>query len=134
MSLATYNDVIFYDIEVFPHYWCIVYNEYNSEDYIVIDDLDIALRFYNYISNSDKILVGYNSRGYDLPVLKAILGGLNPYLVSSAIIKNHAKISSVVPKNIQSKFKINNYDAYDNQHSLKQLEGFMGNKTVTKYL
>lgn len=126
MSLATYNDIVFYDIEVFLYYWCIVYNEYNSDDYIVIDDLKTALEFYKYISTSDKILVGYNSRGYDLPVLKAILGGLNPYLVSSAIIKNHAKISSVVPKNIQSKFKINNYDAYDNQHSLKQLEGFMG--------
>jgi DNA polymerase len=123
-EIATYSDIIFYDFEVFPHYWCVVFNFYDSNECTIVDTRDDLLEFYNKYKNM--VFVGYNSRSYDLPIFRSILRGVDPYSVSTAIIGKRAKISVLDPQNARIQYPINNYDAFDNQHSLKQLEAFMG--------
>lgn len=124
MALITYEDIIFYDFEVFPFYWCVVVNDYNSDEYIIIDDREALLRFY--YENKDKIFVGYYSNFYDKPIFKAILGNLNPYTISIGLTELKKKSNHLIPKAIDMQYPIYGYDAYDGQHSLKQLEAFMG--------
>lgn len=88
------------------------------------NDPDALLKYYN--NNSNDIWVGYNSRGYDQFILKAILCGFNPKSMNDWIIEKGNsgwQFNSLIAKN----FPLLNYDVMTTMHSLKQLEGFMGN-------
>lgn len=88
------------------------------------NDPDALLDYYN--KHKDDIWCGYNSRGYDQFILKAILCGFNPKAMNDwIIVKGNSgwQFNSLIAKN----FPLLNYDAMSTMHSLKQLEGFMGN-------
>ncbi len=88
------------------------------------NDKDKMLKFYE--ENKNDIWVGYNSRSYDQFILKAILCGFNPKKMNDWIIlkgKSGWQFNSLIAKN----FPLLNYDVMSTIHSLKQLEGFMGN-------
>ena len=117
--------MIFYDFEVFKYDWLVVLKNPQTHTITKIcNDPDALLQYY--IDNVTDIWCGYNSRSYDQFILKSILCGFNPKKMSDWIIqkgKSGWQFNSLVAKN----FPLLNYDVMTTMHSLKQLEGFMGN-------
>ena len=117
--------MVFYDFEVFKNDWLVVLkNPQTHTTTKICNDPDALLQYY--IDNVTDIWCGYNSRGYDQFILKAILCGFNPKDMNDWIIvkgKSGWQFNSLIAKH----FPLLNYDAMTSQHSLKQLEGFMGN-------
>ncbi len=114
-----------YDFEVFAHDWMVVFiNRDTLEKTVVVNDSNKLKQFYE--QNKDEIFAGYNSRGYDQYIFKAILLDINPKEVNDHIIvkKAHGAMFDRRFNDIQ----LYNYDCQiDKLKSLKQLEGFMGN-------
>ncbi|MGL5717267.1 MAG: hypothetical protein ACRCX2_29920 [Paraclostridium sp.] len=116
--------IIFYDVEVFSHNWMVVFIDYETKSKVeIIDNLGKLRQFYNTYKHD--IWVGYNSRMYDQYIIKAILMGLKPKVISDKLIVDGLKGFEVHPE-INIKYPINNFDTSTGFHSLKQLEGFMG--------
>ena len=117
--------MIFYDYEVFEYDWLVVLKNPETRERVRIhNDKDKMLKYYN--DNSQDIWCGYNSRSYDQFILKSILCGFNPKKMSDWIIQKGKpgwQFNSLIAKN----FPLLNYDVMTTMHSLKQLEGFMGN-------
>lgn len=123
--------MIFYDFEVFTHDWLVViFDIDNRKIHEIVNDEEQLRDVYD--AHKSDIWVGYNSRQYDQYILKAILCGFNPKEISDFITvegKPGWKFSSLL-KNIP----LNNYDVMTGFHSLKQLEGFMGNSIRETYV
>lgn len=114
----------FYDYEVFKYDWIVVIiNPIEQSDVTIVNDPDQLKDYYE--KHKDQIWLGYNSRNYDQYVKKAILLGLDPKEVNDFIIKQNRKgweFSSLF-----NRIQLYNYDCMNSFHSLKTLEGFMGN-------
>lgn len=121
------KEVWFYDFEVFKYYWLVEFKNRKTNEWIEIDsvsnNVQDLINFYN--SHKNDIFSGYYTKSYDVPIWQGIMGGLDPYILSKKI-QNNQNIYTLIPKNIKSAYPILNYDGYDGQHSLKQLEAFMG--------
>lgn len=116
-------EVIGYDFEVFKYNWLVVFiNKETNEKTVIIDNPTELKDFY--IKHKEAVFVGYNSRNYDQFIFKGILCSQNPAEINHELIVNGKRGYSIVPKGKQ--YPINNYDVSDIQHSLKQLEAFMG--------
>ena len=76
--------MLFYDIEVFKHYWCVVVVDDEKEIRHVFEDIHSLREFYK--ENRHQIWVGYNSRQYDAPMLRFIMLELDPYECSQDLI------------------------------------------------
>lgn len=110
----------FFDMEVFPDWWCLVVSDeepsYKSKAYTHLFDKEeetsIKSKMRIYTSDTDRVvtldaikkdmsvgvLTGYNIKGYDLIILKALLAGFTPHqlhVLSEIIIsnKNYAVIN-----------------------------------------
>lgn len=114
----------FYDFEVFKYDWLVVIiNPFEQSKTVIVNDKDKLKRFYD--QHKDQIWVSYNGRSYDQYITKAILLGFNPKEVNDWIILQGRKgweFSSMF-----NRIPLFNYDAMNSYHSLKTLEGFMGN-------
>lgn len=115
--------MIVYDFEVLKHDWLVAYLDTSTRQmHSIINDADEFEKFYE--KYKDEVWVGYNSRGYDQWIAKAILAGFKPYDMSKWIIEDgeHGwKFSDLLHK-----FPIFNYDCSVGFRSLKELEAFMG--------
>ena len=118
-------NIIFYDFECFKEDWLVVLiNPDKREETVIINNPTLLTEFYE--ENKDEIWVGKNNTGYDQFIMKGILCGFNPKKVNDWIIikgKSGWKFSSLF-----SKIPMMNYDIGLPTYSLKQLEGFMGNR------
>ena len=116
--------MLFFDFEVFKHDWLVVIIDTDKEQiHEIINDKPELERIYNL--NKNNIWIGYNSRRYDQYILKAILCGFNPKEINDFMIvegRGGWEFSKVL-----NKIQIMNFDIMTSMHSLKQLEGFMGN-------
>lgn len=116
--------MLFYDFEVFKHDWLVVIKDTDTKKtHTIVNNIEELRNFYE--ANKDNIWCGYNSRGYDQWILKAIIAGFNPKELNDHIIVEHKpawKFSSTL-----FKIQLYNYDVMTSFHGLKQLEGFMGN-------
>lgn len=116
--------MLFYDFEVFKHDWLVVIIDVtNKEEHVIVNDVDKLQEVYD--DKKHHVWIGYNSRGYDQYILKALLCGLDAKQVNDFIIvkgKMGWQFSSLLQK-----VQLNNYDIMTSFHGLKQLEGFMGN-------
>ena len=116
--------MLFYDFEVFKHDWMVVIMDvHNSKRHIVVNDREQLLKIYE--ENKTNIWIGYNSRHYDQWIFKGIICDFNPKEINDFIIvegKGGYEFSSLL-----NKVELNNFDIMTSMHSLKQLEGFMGN-------
>lgn len=116
--------MLFYDFEVFRHDWLVVIIDMvNKCEHVIVNDVDTLREVYD--KHVNDIWIGYNSRSYDQYILKALLCGFDAYKMSEHIIAKGKKgwqFSSLLRK-----VPLNNYDVVTSFHSLKQLEGFMGN-------
>lgn len=113
--------MIFVDTEVFANYWLFV--AFNGKEFTYIENDHELLQQY-YEKHKQDLWIGYNCKGYDQYIIKAILLGINPKIVNDYIIKGgHPGWS------FTNKFKsisLNIYDTIVFGKSLKQLESFMG--------
>lgn len=116
--------MLFYDFEVFKYDWLVVIIDViNKKEHVIVNNVEKLKDIYD--KHKDDIWVGYNSRSYDQYILKGLLCGFNPKEINDYIIvKNKPgwKFSSLL-----NQIPLNNYDVMTSFHSLKQLEGFMGN-------
>jgi WD40 repeat protein len=119
------NKMLFYDFEVYPHDWLVVImNTDDKSTNVIVNDRDKLIQLYN--SHINNIWCGYNSRSYDQYILKSILLDFNPKEVNDWIIKDHKPAWQY--SSLFNKIQLFNYDVMtDRGHSLKQLEGFLGN-------
>ena len=116
--------MVFYDFEVFKYDWLVVLADTKEHGMtVIINDPDALEDFYH--RNVEDIWVGYNSRHYDVWILRAILCGFDPKRMNDWIIREgndgyqFARILSQIP--------LNNFDVMPNPPiGLKTLEGFMG--------
>lgn len=116
--------MIFYDFEVFKYDWLVVLkNPQTRNKTVIVNDVEQLREFYE--NNKNDIWCGYNSRSYDQFILKAILLGFDPKVVNDWIIVSGK--SGWQYSHMMSKYPLLNYDVMTSMHSLKQLEGFMGN-------
>ena len=115
--------MIFYDFEVFRYDWLVVLGDgEDGQQAVIVNDLHKLKTFYT--RHQQDIWVGYNSRRYDQYILKALLLDLDPYKMSRYLMEgnqgyHYSPLFDTVP--------LYNYDCLTSFHSLKQLEGFMGN-------
>lgn len=115
--------MIFFDVEVFKYNWMMCYLDTDTRTYGSIIDSKSELEiFYN--NNKNKIWCGYNSRNYDVWIIKSILCDFNPFDMSSWIIVNDRK--GYEYSKLLNRFPILNFDCSYYFRSLKELEGFLG--------
>ena len=114
----------FIDAEVFKHNWLFVcINPITNEEVVIVDDRKAFIEFYN--KNKDDIWVGWNIRGYDTYIIKAVLLDFNPKSVNDWIIVKGRKGYEF--SKLFNTIQLNTYDAMPNiPVSLKVMEGFMG--------
>ena len=89
------RSILVYDFEVFLCDWMIVAIDFETHEKNVICNDPHKLRLF-YEKHAQDIWVGYNSRNYDLYILKGILLGYDPYYVNCEIIENGKKGYQVV--------------------------------------
>lgn len=122
--------LLFYDFEVFKHWWCVTFIDYATNKVKTIcDDRQELLKFY--MATRDKaIYVGFNNRHYDSVILKSIIIGeeelgWSPYEVSNALVRDRLSAFQISQKFYR--VKTIEYDCMiDRASSLKLLEGMMG--------
>lgn len=113
--------MIFFDTEVFSYDWLVV--GFDGETWTYIEnDGDLLQQYYN--EHKDDLWVGYNVKGYDQYIIKAILLGYNPKLVNDWIIKEDK--AGWQFSNEFRNIKLNIYDCVVFGKSLKQLESYLG--------
>ena len=125
--------LIFYDFEVFPHFWCVTCAVLGGENKVHQFSSEYDKRHKNkkelcefYEEHSGDIWIGYNNKAYDQWVMKAILAGFGAWQMNIWLIdmgKNGWEFSSVL-----NEYKMINYDCLQGYRSLKELEGFMGER------
>lgn len=113
------------DFEVFKYDWYLCVKDFVTEEEVFSawNDREGLMKMYE--ENKDYIFVGYNFKGYDQYIFKAILLGMNPYPVSKFIIGGGDGWD--YSRNTFSKVPLNFYEVqYKQGLGLKKLEGFMG--------
>ncbi|MCC3864681.1 hypothetical protein K0040_10380 [Terrisporobacter petrolearius] len=97
--------------------------DYKTEkEHVIVNDREEFLRVFN--KNKDSIWVGYNIKGYDQWIMKAIIAGIDPCIISEKIIEQN--ISPYAVDRSLNKIAINIFELNDSYRSLKELELFMG--------
>lgn len=113
--------MIFFDCEVFVYDWLLV--TFDGKDFTYIEnDRELLQQYYE--DHKHDLWVGYNCKGYDQYIIKAILLGINPKLVNDWIIKEGKAGWQFTNKFKDIEFNI--YDCMVFGKSLKQLESYLG--------
>lgn len=116
---------IIVDFEVLSNanFWMCCMKDYKSgKEHVIINDRDELLRVYN--KNKEHIWVGYNIKGYDQWIMKAIIAGIDPCKISKSIIEDN-----IAPWQLGSalnRVKMYIFELSNSYRSLKELELFMG--------
>lgn len=120
--------LIAYDFEVFSNtpngdWCCVLVDLLSGKETKIVNDSNAMKAYFN--EHKDFIFCGYNSRSYDVNILKAILLGISPARMNDWIIKEERKAFELDPR--INELVVNSYDAmYSKMLSLKRLEAFMG--------
>ena len=117
-----------YDSEVFAHDFIVVFKDKETGEYAVFHNDNLGVKEF---INDDSIYCGFNSKGYDQYIIKAICAGFTPEEVKQVN-------DWIVPQNnpgwqcpiLQGVFyRFNNVDVMDDMQkglSLKAIEGHLG--------
>lgn len=119
------RNLLIIDFEVFSNanFWlCCIKDVRTKEEYKIINNRKQLINFYN--EHIDSIWLGYNIRGYDQWIFKAILANISPFQLSNLIIKK--KIDPWRINKSLNKYNINFFELGNKDKSLKELELFMG--------
>lgn len=113
--------MIFFDTETFAYDWLLV--AFDGKEFTYIEnDRKLLQQFYE--KHKRDLWIGYNCKGYDQYIIKAILLGINPKIVNDYIIRSGKPGWSFTNK--FRSIKLNIYDCMVFSKSLKQLESYMG--------
>lgn len=116
------RQLIFLDFEVFAQFWCVTFAlPYENRVVQIWNDRDEFLRFYN--EHKDDVYVGYNIKGYDQWIFKALVAGFDTWSINKHIIE-YGKQGWTFSDALR-KIKLNIFDVIQSFRSLKELEGFM---------
>ena len=116
-----------YDTEVFAHDWIVVFKDRDTGVHIVMHNDNLAVR--EFISD-EAIYCGFNSKGYDQYIIKAICAGFSPEEVKQVndwIIGGGQGWQCPLLDGVF--FRFNNVDIMDDVQiglSLKAIEGHLG--------
>lgn len=116
---------IIIDFEVLSkgNFWMCCMKDYKTQaEHIIINDRKEFLRVYN--KNKNSIWVGYNIKGYDQWIMKALIGGIDPCIVSDKIIEQNISPWQI-DRNL-NRIPLYIFELNDSYRSLKELELFMG--------
>jgi hypothetical protein len=122
--------MLFYDIEAFKHYWCVVVVDDETERRHVFEDVKSLQDFYKL--HRKHTWVGYNTRQYDAPMLRFIMLGLDPYECSQELIvagKKWFQFSYNITK-AYKRIPLRNFDCSLLNKGLKKLDGFRGSNII----
>jgi hypothetical protein len=122
--------IIFFDIEVFPKFWCLVaYNDQLHQTKVFTDVKE--LQDY-YKQNRKQTWVAYNGRQYDAPMIRFIMLGLDPYEMSTGLIVHEKKwfeFGYDITK-LYKKIPLRHFDPILLNKGLKKLEAFRGSSII----
>ena len=116
-----------YDTEVFAHDFIVVFKDKETGEFTVFHNDNIGVRDF---INDDSIYCGFNSKGYDQYIIKAIVSGFTPEEVKQVndwIIGGNQGWECPLLNGIYYRF--NNVDIMDDMQvglSLKAIEGHLG--------
>ena len=119
--------LVTYDCEVFAHDWLVVFKDYESKHFSVIHNDNQALLA---CIDDDSVYCGFNSKGYDQYIIKAISAGFSPEEVKQVndwIIAGNQGWECPLLQGVR--FWFNNIDIKDDMQmglSLKAIEGHLG--------
>lgn len=137
----------FFDFEVFPEWWCMVYGDMPDDESLIKDsikdtfkvvkstDPDARNACINALREEGYCICGYNIKRYDLIIANAIYQGLSPEqvkIINDMIINpacmystaEHLRLSSFVKKKLTNCVYQDLLD--DNDGSLKEKEAILG--------
>ncbi len=121
--------LIVIDFEVLSNanFWmCCMKDVKSGLEHTIVNDRNEFLRVFN--KNRNSIWLGYNIRGYDQWIMKALLANLNPCMVSDKIIKERLS-GWKIDRSLNSQ-ELFFFELGDGFKSLKELELFMGESIV----
>ena len=79
------------DVETYPNRWCVGFHGLDRNGkpttWVVNGDQGKLARTLEWLAQVGKTLVTYNGDHFDIPVIRAILGGCDPYTIANVIIK-----------------------------------------------
>ena len=119
--------LVTYDCEVFSNDWIVVLKDYESKHFTVIHNDNQALQS---CIDDDAVYCGFNSKGYDQYIIKAICAGFSPEEVKQVndwIIAGNQGWECPLLQGVR--FWFNNIDIKDDMQmglSLKAIEGHLG--------
>lgn len=116
---------IIIDFEVLSKggFWMCCMKDYKTQkEHIIINDREEFLRVFN--KNKGSVWIGYNIKGYDQWIMKAIILGIDPCIISEKIIEQN--ISPYAIDRSLNRISINIFELNNSYRSLKELELFMG--------
>lgn len=116
---------IIIDFEVLSKggFWMCCMKDYKTKkEHIIVNNREEFLRVFN--KNKDSIWVGYNIKGYDQWIMKAIIAGTDPCSISEKIIEHN--ISPYAVDRSLNRIPVYIFELNDSYRSLKELELFMG--------
>lgn len=137
----------FFDFEVFPEWWCMVYGDMpddessitlelkNTFKVVTSKDVDARNKCISALKEQGYCIVGYNIKRYDLIIANAIYQGLTPVqvkMINDMIINpatiystaEHLRLSSLIKKKLTGCVYQDLID--DNDGSLKEKEAILG--------
>lgn len=116
--------MIVFDTEVFKYNWMLVALDLvNKTETVIIDDKEALEKFYK--EHQKDIWIGFNSRNYDIYIVKGILCGFDPKEINDFIILKGRKGYEF--SRLFNQIPLCTFDIMPNPPiGLKTLEGFMG--------
>ena len=121
-----------YDTEVFAHDFIVVFKERKTGTYAVFHNDNDGVK--SFVLGEDRIFCGFNTKGYDQYIIKAICGGFSPEEVKEVndwIIGGGQGWQCPMLEGVFSRF--NNVDIMDDMQmglSLKAFEGHLGTLSI----
>ena len=112
---------IIIDFEVLSKcgFWMCCMKDYKTEkEHIIINNREELIRVFN--KNKDSIWVGYNIRGYDQWIMKSIIAGIDPCMISDKLIEQNMSPYQI-DRNL-NRIPMYIFELNDSYRSLKELE------------
>ena len=119
--------LVTYDVEVFHSDWIVIFKDYETKHFTVVHNDNSMLKA---CISDDNVYCGFNSKGYDQYIIKAICAGFIPEEVKQVndwIIAGNQGWECPLLRGVR--FWFNNIDIKDDMQiglSLKAIEGHLG--------
>lgn len=121
--------IIIIDFEVLSkaNFWMCCMKDYETKkEHVIINDTEEFKRVFS--KNRNTIWAGYNIKGYDSWIMRAILTNSNLFEISDKIVRENIKPWNISP--VLNRISLNYFEIGTKLRSLKELELFMGESVV----